>query len=533
MASAAGNALSLIKAVLEVIADRATGVLDVRSEGVRTRIYFHDGKPLFAEDEAPGETFGRMLMRQAVITDEQFVRVIDEMKRVATGDNPSRFGEVAVSLGVLTREQVEQGLAEQVCGIITRSLQRGESQWTFEATPAAASPPRSFSLQINPAVTAALRDSPDRAALANVVAARPEELVVVAGPRPPARVEVRDETAGAGPQAHVTRMSAEQSFQKGIALLRDAKMASAAIELRRASDLQPESLEYQLYAAWAKARSFREVPTESDRHALLELAQKAKRHDPMLAFASYVIGQVSMWAGDDASAKKWFYEALRLDPASDAAKQVRILARRAPAVDQPPAAQPPPAAVDKPAPAAISAAPPVARAEAPVQAPPVARTAAPVQAPAVTKPAKAPGSGRTGLVTVGVLLAAGALIFAYVRKSEPRAELVPIVSTQPAVVVDAAPPAVAAERGDTSVAQEEKQDEKPLAAAADADIGTLGTVMLPSRAAGHRIFVDGRRSKSDGNEPLRLPCGRHVIQIGTSGGQEAVDLPCGGEVQLQ
>jgi len=132
-----------------------------------------------------------------------------------------------------------------------------------------------------------------------------------------------------------------------------------------------------------------------------------------------------------------------------------------------------------------------------------------------------------------VLLAAGALIFAYVRKSEPRAELVPIVSTQPAVVVDAAPPAVAAERGDTSVAQEEKQDEKPLAAAADADIGTLGTVMLPSRAAGHRIFVDGRRSKSDGNEPLRLPCGRHVIQIGTSGGQEAVDLPCGGEVQLQ
>jgi len=542
MASAAGNALSLIKAVLEVIADRATGVLDVRSEGVRTRIYFHDGKPLFAEDEAPGETFGRMLMRQAVITDEQFVRVIDEMKRVATGDNPSRFGEVAVSLGVLTREQVEQGLAEQVCGIITRSLQRGESQWTFEATPAAASPPRSFSLQINPAVMAALRESPDRAALANVVAARPEELVVVAGPRPPASVDVRDEAAGAAPQAHVTRMSAEQSFQKGIALLRDAKMASAAIELRRASDLQPESLEYQLYAAWAKARSYREVPAESDQHALLELAQKAKRHDPMLAFASYVIGQVSMWAGDDASAKKWFYEALRLDPASDAAKQVRILARRAPAAppspatQPPPAIQPPPPVADKPVPAQATAPPPVARPAAPVQAPPVARTVAPVQAPPVNKPAKPPASGLTGFVMVGVLLAGGALVFAFVRNSDPRAEGPP----QPAFVVDAAPPAtaeptaVAAERGDTSAAeddkQEGKQEEKPLAAANDAEMGTL---MLPSRAAGHRIFVDGRRAKSDGNEPLRLPCGRHVIQIGTGGGQEAVDLPCGGEVQLQ
>jgi tetratricopeptide (TPR) repeat protein len=521
MASSAGNALSLIKAVLDLIADRATGVLDVRSEGVRTQIYVHDGKPLFAEDEAPGETFGRLLMRQGVITNEQFVRVIDEMTRAATGDNPSRFGEVAVGLGVLTREQVERGLAEQVCGIIARSLQRGASQWTFEATPAAASPPRSFALQINAAVLAALRESADRSAVANVVAARPDDLVVVAGPRPPAQVDVRGEGGGAGPpDAHAARMSAEQAFQKGVALLRDAKMASAAIELRRASDLQPDSLEYQLYAAWAKARSYREIPAESDQKALLDLAQKAKRHDPLLAFASYVIGQVSMWSGDDDTAKKWFYEALRLDPASEAGQQVRILARRAPP------AQPPPAAVDKPVetPAPAEPAPPR----------PAARVEAPAQAAAVTGPAKAPARRSSGpLVMLGLLLAAGAVVFAVVRNTEPRAEPAPSVAsaaTEPAVVVDAAAPAVAAEHGDASVAPEEK----PLAAANDAD---MGTVLLPSRAAGHRIFVDGRRAKMDeakeGTEPLRLPCGRHVIQIGSSGSQEAVDLPCGGEVQLQ
>ncbi len=63
MASTAGSALSLIKAVLELVADRRTGVLDVssvESEGARTRIYFADGKLLFAEDEALGETFGRL-----------------------------------------------------------------------------------------------------------------------------------------------------------------------------------------------------------------------------------------------------------------------------------------------------------------------------------------------------------------------------------------------------------------------------------------------------------------------------------------
>ena len=48
MVSSAGNALSLIKAVLELVADRRTGVLDVRSDGLRTQIYFDDGKPLFA-----------------------------------------------------------------------------------------------------------------------------------------------------------------------------------------------------------------------------------------------------------------------------------------------------------------------------------------------------------------------------------------------------------------------------------------------------------------------------------------------------
>src|SRR5580765_5458310 len=184
MASPEGSALSLIKAVLDLVADRRAGVLDVLSEGVRTQIFFDDGKPVFADDEALGESFGRLLMRQGVITNDQFVRVIDEMTRVAMGNSQLRFGEVAINLGVLTPEKVERGLADQVCGIIARSLQRAVSEWTFRPAPEAAKPPRSFSLEINPAVVEALRQPSDRATVADVVAARPEEFVVVAGPRP-------------------------------------------------------------------------------------------------------------------------------------------------------------------------------------------------------------------------------------------------------------------------------------------------------------------------------------------------------------
>ena len=107
------------------------------------------------------------------------------------------------------------------------------------------------------------------------------------------------------------------------------------------------------------------MPIESDQQALLEIAQRAKRRDPTFAFGSYVIGQVSMWTGDEATAKKFFYEALRLDPTSEAGQQVRILARRGtagpaqPGVEGPPRPEPPaePAPVAAPVPAVANVPP--------------------------------------------------------------------------------------------------------------------------------------------------------------------------------
>jgi hypothetical protein len=552
MAPSAGNALSLIKAVLEIVADRRGGVLDVRSDGLRTQIYFADGKPQFAEDEALGESFGRLLMRQGVITNEQFMRVIDEMTRAAAGNNQLRFGEVAVGLGVLTPEQVQRGLAEQVCGIVTRCLHWGHSQWAFEPSPPAAAPPRAFSIQINPAILEALRQPADRSLVANVVAARPAELLLVGGARTAA--DGRDEGGNANAETHAARMAAELTFQKGLALLRETKTASAAIELRRASELQPESLEYLLYATWAKARSYREVPTEADREVLLDLAQRAKKRDPLFAFGSYVIGQLAMWSGDDASAKRWFYEALRLDPASEAGKQVRILARRGVSIVAPlPTAEAPFVAEAPPRPNTMTASEKLldelgdsGKVAGPAPSPVAAAAPSPSpQAAPRVQPSAAP-SGRWGRrVAGGALLAIGAaVVFVVARNPAPPAVSAPSAAAEPVAVdsltpVDALPP-VDSRRKDTlasDVPSAEKQTKalttKSADDEADADVETTGTVLLPPRAAGHRIFVDGRRARSEGDAPLRLRCGSHVIQIGSGGEPETVEVPCRGEVHLQ
>jgi hypothetical protein len=143
-------------------------------------------------------------------------------------------------------------------------------------------------------------------------------------------------------------------------------------------------------------------------------------------------------------------------------------------------------------------------------------------------------------VAVGALLAIGAAaVFVVARNPAPPAVSAPSPAVEPAGAVDALPP-VDSQRKDTlasDVPSAEKQTKalttKSSDDDADADVETTGTVLLPPRAAGHRIFVDGRRARSEGDAPLRLRCGSHVIQIGSGGEPETVEVPCRGEVHLQ
>ena len=50
-------------------------------------------------------------------------------------------------------------------------------------------------------------------------------------------------------------------------------------------------------------------------------------------------------------------------------------------------------------------------------------------------------------------------------------------------------------------------------------------------ATGHRVFVDGR-TVGEGANAYRVKCGPHTVKIGSGGKPHAVDVPCGGSINV-
>jgi hypothetical protein len=69
------------------------------------------------------------------------------------------------------------------------------------------------------------------------------------------------------------------------------------------------------------------------------------------------------------------------------------------------------------------------------------------------------------------------------------------------------------------------------AAPASKGSSSTGELVPPASAAGHRIYVDGR-VVGEGTKPIRVPCGRHLVRVGSAGRARAVDVPCGDSLSL-
>jgi eukaryotic-like serine/threonine-protein kinase len=65
----------------------------------------------------------------------------------------------------------------------------------------------------------------------------------------------------------------------------------------------------------------------------------------------------------------------------------------------------------------------------------------------------------------------------------------------------------------------------PSATGVGASSGELVTPALPDS---HRVFVDGRVLGVTG-DPIRVPCGPHLVQIGSRGRPQSLVVPCGGQ----
>ncbi len=120
--------------MLELRAEKLSGVLSITTEGVGTLVYLLDGAPVYAE-ETHGETLGRLLLRLKRITREQYGAVIAKMATVvdtSKADEPTLFGDAAVALGTMTEAEAARARLEHVRWRIIRAFQRSELTCKFD-----------------------------------------------------------------------------------------------------------------------------------------------------------------------------------------------------------------------------------------------------------------------------------------------------------------------------------------------------------------------------------------------------------------
>ena len=72
-----------------------------------------------------------------------------------------------------------------------------------------------------------------------------------------------------------------------------------------------------------------------------------------------------------------------------------------------------------------------------------------------------------------------------------------------------------------------------MAGAADgAAVSRTGTIVTGSAAEHHRVYVAGR-VVGEGEGTFEVPCGRHVVRVGSAGHDQSVVVPCGGSVDVR
>lgn len=88
---------------------KKTGRLGVTRSAGAGKVYFRDGEVYFAESSLSKEPLGQKLVRSRALTEGQLMKALDEHK--ASGE---RLGAVLVRLGIVTPDQLENAIRQQI-----------------------------------------------------------------------------------------------------------------------------------------------------------------------------------------------------------------------------------------------------------------------------------------------------------------------------------------------------------------------------------------------------------------------------------
>ncbi len=115
--------------LLELLNQRADGVLEVAHGGGTSRLWFRSGQPAGAQVATGFRPLGLLLLQSGKIDVDALSRSLAEL---ATRRRPQ--GELLVEMGVVSRQDVEAALSEQQTGYLSAIAALDEGRFAFDAS---------------------------------------------------------------------------------------------------------------------------------------------------------------------------------------------------------------------------------------------------------------------------------------------------------------------------------------------------------------------------------------------------------------
>ncbi|HEY8073027.1 MAG TPA: DUF4388 domain-containing protein [Labilithrix sp.] len=150
-------AIGLLKMLLELASARKCGAVDASAHGARVRIFIDDGEIVFAEEGSVGETLGRILVREKVITEDQYAAAIDWCAEARARGENAKLGGVLVEHRFIKPEQLHAALSAQVRQKVVRALGWPGARVSFVECHGALDVGGNHPTQLEPLLLAALR----------------------------------------------------------------------------------------------------------------------------------------------------------------------------------------------------------------------------------------------------------------------------------------------------------------------------------------------------------------------------------------
>ncbi len=473
-----------------------SGELVVSEGTTRRTLFIGDARIVGAATTALSERIGAVMTRMGILDHDQLRTVVS---RLAPG---KRFGEVAIEEGFLTRERLFEVVRQQAEDIVLGAMRIADGSFAFLDGFDAAKVPARIHLDAREVVNAAMSRlaeasgvSIETRALEEPIARFNKAIQVIF------RAVAMEGRAGAL-RAALDAFAAESPIDRAVfavgRVAPDGRIDVAGVAevlatlgVRDARETLTKRLhEYLVYALFVASG---ELPGDAER-AVLEQVE-----GPMSALTPRVPPVRSM---------------------------PPIALASAPVVPPLPAPAPAPVFAPAPAPAfAFAPAPAPAFAPAPAPAPAFAPAPAPAFAPgpgpapahpAVTAPIKRKRSSLAPIVLVAMVAAFG-IAFALARR--------------PVQEAASAPPPPRASAPPVAASQAVTPSPSPTPSASALPPSTVGTIRAAD-SGGHRVWIDGKLV-GDSPQNYEVPCGHHVVRIGSSGQPQMVEVPCGGEVQVE